>query len=249
MRTSYFATEKLIALFHERLVLTLPEIKQILNTNSTMTTHRKLRTISYQTSYSHSGKYYTLTNIADFNHDGLWEFNGIYFSKYGKLAPTIEHLVNCSSDGYFAAELKQILQVFVHNELKKLHHHGKLKRKQIGREFLYLSNRIGDIQLKRKKKHIQRAVSANLTPPAEINQFNEQEHLMAFLSILNEKQQRLFLGFESLRLGYGGDKTMSKLTGIDARTIAKGRQELLSHDIAVDRVRKPGAGRPSFKKN
>lgn len=246
MRTSQFSTEKLIALFHKRLVLTLPEIKQALNTNSTMTTHRKLRTISYQTSYSHSGKYYTLTSIADFNSNGLWEFNGIYFSKHGKLAPSIEHLVNYSPDGYFAAELKQMLKVFVHNELKKLHHHGKLRREQIGREFLYLSNSSGDTQLKRRKEHIQHAVS---TISAGTTQFDQKEYLMAFLSILNEKQRRLFLGFESLRLGYGGDKIMSKLTGIDVRTIAKGRQELLSHNISVDRVREPGAGRPSFKKN
>lgn len=246
MRTNQYSTEKLIALFNERRVLTLPEIKQALGTNSTMTTHRKLKTISYQTSYSHSGKYYTLTKIADFDSNGLWEFNSIYFSKHGKLAPTIENLVNSSPDGYFASELKQILQVFMHNELKKLHHQGKLKREQVGREFLYLSNRIGDRQLQRRKGKIQHAVS---TTSAKPNQFDEKEHLLVFLSVLNEKQRRLFLGFESLRHGYGGDKTMSKLSGIDARTIAKGRQELLSHDISVDRIRKVGAGRPSYKKN
>jgi len=246
MRTNQYSTDKLIALFNERLVLTLPEIKQALGTNSTMTTHRKLHTISYQTSYSHSGKYYTLTKIADFDSNGLWEINDIYFSKHGKLAPTIEHLVNSSADGYFASELKQMLKVFLHNELNKLHHRGKLKREQIGREFLYLSNCIGDIQLQRRKEKNQHTVSKT---SAKTSQFDEKEHVLAFLSVLNEKQRRLFLGFESLRQGYGGDKTMSKLSGIDARTIAKGRQELLSHNISVDRVREPGAGRPSFKKN
>lgn len=104
MRTVHYSTEKLIALFHERLVLTLPEIKSALGTNSTMTIHRKLRIINYKTSYSHSGKYYTLSEIADFDNNGLWEFNDIYFSKCGKLAPTIEHLVNYSTSGYFASE-------------------------------------------------------------------------------------------------------------------------------------------------
>jgi hypothetical protein len=215
-----------------------------------MTTHRKLRIINYKTSYSHSGKYYTLAEIADFDNNGLWELNGIYFSKYGKLASTIEHLVNYSTSGYFASELKQILKVFVHNELKKLHQRDKLKRKQIGREFLYLSNVAGNTQLQQRKEQIQYAVSTDLTSSrAEKNRFDEKEHLLAFLSVLNEKQRRLFLGYESLRLGYGGDKTISKLSGIDARTIAKGRQELLAHDISIDRVRDFGAGRPAFKKN
>jgi hypothetical protein len=75
------------------------------------------------------------------------------------------------------------------------------------------------------------------------------EHLTTFLSALNEKQRRLFLGFESLRLGHGGDKTLSALTGMDARTIAKGRRELLSRNISVERIRKPGGGRPPLKKN
>jgi hypothetical protein len=250
MKTIQYSTEKLVALFHERLVLTLPEIKNVLHTNSTMTAHRKLHTIGYQTSYSHSGRYYTLKEIAEFDRNGLWEFNHIYFSKHGKLAATIEHVVTTSPAGYFASELKQLLNVFVLNELKKLHHEGKLKRQQIGREFLYLSTSIGSVQLQRRKEQIQQAVSTNLSAPnIGKNRFDEEEHLLAFLSVLNEKQRRLFLGFESLRLGYGGDKALSKLSGIDVRTIAKGRQELLRHDISIDRVRKAGAGRPAFKKN
>lgn len=250
MKPIQYTTEKLVALFHERLVLTLPEIKNILHTNSTMTVHRKLRSLDYQASYSHSGRYYTLKEIAEFDRNGLWEFNHIYFSKHGKLAATIEYLVNASSAGYFASELKQLLNVVVLNELKKLHHEGKLKRKQIGREFLYLSNFIDSIQLQRREEHIQHAVSMDVSASSvEKNRFAEEEHLLAFLSVLDEKQRRLFLGFESLRLGYGGDKAMSKLSGIDVRTIAKGRQELLRHDISVERVRKAGAGRPTFKKN
>ncbi|MFQ5771846.1 MAG: hypothetical protein ACE5HX_15030, partial [bacterium] len=48
--------------------------------------------------------------------------------------------------------------------------------------------------------------------------FSHIECLQRLLSVLNEKQRRLLLGFESLRIGYGGDKVLSKIAGVDART-------------------------------
>lgn len=249
MRKSKLSVEKLVLLFTSHKILTLHEIKQAVNTNSTTSIHRLLKAMNYQTSYSHSGKYYTLVDIPDYDHNGLWEFNNIFFSKYGKLAPTIEHFVNFSATGYFADELEALLKVFVHNELQKLYNHQKLRREQIGRQFLYLSNSIGDVQFKKRTEEIQRHVSTSQSESSASDEFGNIEHLTTFLSVLNEKQRRLFLGFESIRLGYGGDKTMSDLTGIDARTIAKGRRELLSLDISVDRIRKPGGGRPPIKKN
>jgi hypothetical protein len=248
MPKNIISTTDLVALFDERKVLTLPAIKQTVHTNSTMTIYRKLNTIGYQTSYSHSGKYYTLPHIADYDHNGLWEFNGIFFSKYGKLAPTIEHLVNFAAAGYFAAELNQLLHVFVHNELQKITRLGKLRREQMGQEFLYLSTAIGDVQLKTRTEQIQHAVLTDQSTSSPADELGNKDHWATFLSVLNEKQRRLFLGFESLRLGSGGDKTLSTLTGIDVRTITKGRQELVSHNISVDRIRKPGAGRPAVKK-
>lgn len=249
MKKSKLSIDKLTILFKSHKILTLPEIKQAANTNSTTSVHRLLSTINYQTSYSHSGKYYTLADIPDYDHTGLWEFNNIFFSMYGKLAPTIEHIVNFSATGYFANELETLLKVFVHNELKKLYNLQKLRREQIGRQFLYLSNSIGDVQFKKRTEQIQHDVSTSRAESSATDKFCNIEHLKIFLSVLNEKQRRLFLGFESIRLGYGGDKIISDLTGIDARTIAKGRRELLSHDISIDRIRESGGGRPPIKKN
>ena len=66
--------------------------------------------------------------------------------------------------------------------------------------------------------------------------------------LLDEKQKRLFAGFESLKLGYGGDKKIAAKTGLNAKTVSRGRRELLSKDIGMSKVRKIGAGRPSLKK-
>ena len=74
------------------------------------------------------------------------------------------------------------------------------------------------------------------------------ETLQQFLATLNERQRRLYAGFESLKLGRGGDKRVADLTGLNVKTVARGRRQLSAGKIEVARARAPGAGRPSVKK-
>jgi len=71
---------------------------------------------------------------------------------------------------------------------------------------------------------------------------------LLFLSTLNEKQRRLYAGFESLKVGYGGDKQIAELFDIDQRTVARGKRELLGGEVDVDINRKKGGGRKQIKK-
>ena len=52
-------------------IVTLDEIKKHLNSNVTMTIMRKLNDLSYLSSYSHRGKYYTLGTVPRFSDQGL----------------------------------------------------------------------------------------------------------------------------------------------------------------------------------
>ena len=72
--------------------------------------------------------------------------------------------------------------------------------------------------------------------------------IILFFSTLDEQQRRLYAGIESMRLGHGGDRRIAELTGLDVHTIAKGRSELLERDVHVERIRRPGAGRPALEK-
>ena len=72
--------------------------------------------------------------------------------------------------------------------------------------------------------------------------------IILFFSVLDEQQRRLYAGLESIKLGHGGDKKIAELLGIDAHTIAKGRQALLNQDVAVERIRKKGGGRTPIEK-
>ena len=74
------------------------------------------------------------------------------------------------------------------------------------------------------------------------------ECLSLFVQGLNEKQLRLYAGLESIQIGYGGDKAVSEKLGINVKTVAKGREELLTKNIDFARIRNLGAGRPSLKK-
>ena len=72
--------------------------------------------------------------------------------------------------------------------------------------------------------------------------------IILFFSLLDERERRVYAGLESLKLGYGGDRQMAEILGLDVSTVARGRRELLEHDVNVERVRKAGAGRKAVEK-
>lgn len=72
--------------------------------------------------------------------------------------------------------------------------------------------------------------------------------MILFFSLLDEKQRRLYAGLEAVRLGYGGDRRVAELLGLDSHTVAKGRRELLSGEVDRVRVRRRGSGRKSVEK-
>ena len=51
-------------------------------------------------------------------------------------------------------------------------------------------------------------------------------HLILLLRRLNEQQRRWVVALESERVGRGGDRLLSLITGLDVETIRRGRREL-----------------------
>ncbi|MBI5649639.1 MAG: hypothetical protein HZC40_04210 [Chloroflexi bacterium] len=72
-------------------------------------------------------------------------------------------------------------------------------------------------------------------------------HINFLVSTLDEDQRRVYVGLESQRLGYGGDRMLAQITGLSAATIAAGRRELQASQ-ATERIRMPGGGRPRVEK-
>lgn len=85
------------------------------------------------------------------------------------------------------------------------------------------------------------------TPHPDQEQHREMN---LFLSRLDEQQRRWYVAIESNRIGVGGDRILSQMTGMDEKTIQRGRQELATSlaERPRDRARLPGAGRHQAEK-
>jgi hypothetical protein len=70
------------------------------------------------------------------------------------------------------------------------------------------------------------------------------------MSRLDEAQRRWYAAVEAQRLGPGGDRLVSQITGLDEQTIRRGRHELATSlaGCPTERVRQPGGGRPPIEK-
>ncbi len=94
---------------------------------------------------------------------------------------------------------------------------AKRRRQQrLGRKAAYVQEPFGTI-----------AATESSTPD------EEKAAIVLFLSVLDEKQRRLFAGLESLRLGRGGDRRIAEWTGLAPHTVAKGRAELQKPDVQL----------------
>ena len=82
----------------------------------------------------------------------------------------------------------------------------------------------------------------------DIVQHHRQMNL--FLSRLNEPQRRWCIGLFSQKPGSPSDRQLSLITGLDEKTIRRGRRELEAEltDMPTDRQRRKGGGRPAAEK-
>ena len=120
--------QRIKELISEKKIVTLDEIKFHLETDVTMTIMRKLNELSYLSSYSHRGKYYTLARIPRFSDLGLWSYHSVHFSKYDTLVNTCLQIISHSVAGYSVKELDKALNVSVRLSTLNLFKAGQLFR-------------------------------------------------------------------------------------------------------------------------
>ena len=139
MATQKIDKSKLEKLLKGNIIATLSELKTVLNTNSTMTIFRKLKEVEYISSYSHRGKYYSLFDIADFDHYGLWSHQSVWFSKYGNLVETVKNFIDNSTAGYSAKQIESILHVEVKHTLLNLYKNKRVNREKFDKVYVYFT--------------------------------------------------------------------------------------------------------------
>ena len=249
MRPPLFRSDVLRQLLLREKVATLEELKKALGTQVDVTVFRKLKPLDYLTSYSHRGRYYTLRAVARFDADGLWSYESVWFSRYGTLLATAEAFVNHSPKGYFAEELARGLYVEVQDALRQLVERRRIARQTVSGLYLYTATdpitRQRQLLTRRSVQAVPTVVDASVL---EIAPEELKTAILLFYSLLDEQQRRLYAGLESLKLGHGGDRQLADFLGLDAHTVARGRQQLLDQDVEFGRVRKSGGGRQRAEK-
>jgi hypothetical protein len=248
MRPAVFSADVLRRFLRRNRIATLPQLKQLLGTEADITVFRKLKELSYRTSYSHRGSFYTLDEIADFNEQGLWSFDSVWFSRHGTLVVTTEDRVTQSETGYFASELEDILHVPVKEPLLLLVGQGRIARQLVSGLYLHCASnpQTRQQQLRARQSLPDQAAAASAGGPAGKVSDELRAAIVLFASLLDEQQRRLYAGLESLQLG--GDRQIAELLGLDPHTVAKGRRQLLTQDVETDRVRAVGGGRKPVEK-
>jgi hypothetical protein len=241
MNTIRFALQPLRDLVKRLQAVTMPEMKSALGTEVDQTVFRKLAQLSYLSSYSHRGGFYTLETIPRFDEHGLWTCRGAWFSRHGTLLATAQSLVSEAPAGYFAHELEDLLHVSVKDALRQLVNDHRLDRQPMGPLYFYTA----PDRVRRQEQWAARQAQEQARDP-------EEEKLRAaialFYSLLDEQQRRLYAGLESFKRGHGGDRQMAEWLGLDVETVARGRRELVTGEVERERVRRAGGGRPRAEK-
>jgi hypothetical protein len=230
-------------------IATLPELRDALGTRANVTVFRKLKLLDYLSSYTHRGRYYTLREIVRFDDAGLWSHDSVWFSRHGTLVTTIESFVHQSPQGWFADELADALHAEVQDPLLDLVRRGRLFRSKAAGHFLYTSPKSRSALDQMRSRQTTRSVplvadaSVVRVPPNKL-----RDAVLLFYGLLDEQQQRLFAGLESIKLGHGGDTILAEFLGLDPHTVSRGRRQLLDQNVISGRTRRSGGGRKPVKK-
>ena len=249
MRPPCFDPQTVRTYLRRHRIADLPALKQALGTHTDLTVFRKLQPLGYLSSYTHRGRFYTLREIARFDDDGLWSHDAVWFSRHGTLVQTLDAWITRSAQGWFADELAGRLHVDVQDPLHDLVRQGRLRRVDVAGRFLYTA---ADARHAKDQIRTRRTVHAvPLVADATALAVSPDELkavILLFYSLLDEQQRRLFAGLESIKLGRGGDTILATFLHVDPHTVARGRQQLLEHDVAPARTRRVGGGRIPVEK-
>jgi len=138
MRPNTFAPESIEKMLKEKKVMSIQQIIQRIGCSS-RTFYRLIQEIDHYSSYNLLRKYVTLKETPQFDELGLWEDNGILFSKSGGVQSTIKHIVEQSKMGLSASQINNTLKIRVNNQIRGLVRQMEIAKKKFGQFQIYFS--------------------------------------------------------------------------------------------------------------
>ncbi len=146
--------DALQAVFKKKKVLDMEQLRKILGGTTRVTAFRYLQKLNHLTSYTHTGKYYTLPEIAQFDPNGFWYYGDIGFSSRGTLVDTLAYVIKMSQSGKTNSELESHFRTRVQDALRPLLGRKKIVRTKSVNRNLYVSTNpiISDRQIQQRLK-------------------------------------------------------------------------------------------------
>jgi len=151
---------------------------------SIATARRRLKAWSTYTSYNHNGRYYTLPEIAEFDANGLWHHQGVFFSKHGNLKQTLAHLVSHSVQGLSGAELGKLLGLQPRSFLSHFRDHPALYRENLTGRWIWFAAD-PETREKQKQNRLARIVAKEPRMPSDM------EAVMILVDLIRHPDSRL----------------------------------------------------------
>ncbi len=146
-------TKALHKAFSHKPVFDLRELSGIFECSG-RTVLRYLKWTGYHTSYNYNSRYYTLEGIPRFDEEGLWGYEGIWFSRYGILQETVRRQVEKSDVGMSGRDLRAKLHTRVTNHMRTLLRDGVVVAETYDHLRVYYSRkeRKRSVQMRRREK-------------------------------------------------------------------------------------------------
>jgi len=175
----------LVRLFERKGVAQLSELRKALGVSSRTTVFFTLKAAGYCTSYSHAGRYYTLSHIPCFDTHGLWCHGEVRFSKHGTLRSTVVAQVREAPAGHTHEELHVILGLRVHDTLRNLVEDGHLGRERVKAVYVYIDTdperAASQLEQRRRTSAPTGLPGATQTPPAPLDLSRVVDVLVALI--------------------------------------------------------------------
>jgi hypothetical protein len=156
--------------FIEKNVLTLQNLSHYFNV-SVRTVQRMISPLNTIRSYDQNGRYFSLEKLARFNSMGIWEYDNIHFSRFGTLKNTLAAIINNSSQGMDASQIKDALGMDTRSFLFQYKDISGIKREKVGSHYVYFSSEPGQFsrQLSNRKQGLVSMAQAPLEGTAAIS--------------------------------------------------------------------------------
>ena len=153
--------------FGRRKIMTLGEVAEFIR-SSIHTARRRLKQWQATNSYNHNGRYYTLPAVPEFDVEGLWRWRGVFFSRYGNLKQTVIALVQGSSAGLDAGEVRSLLGLDPRSFLSAFATDPRIRREKTQGRFVYYAADVAICSGQRERRGMLLATCRQPTPSEAI---------------------------------------------------------------------------------